>query len=135
MIPQMQMQDDLVNDFEFEQQPSKTYKMNLEQMTIGGWIDGLEAVKQSVYKILNTERYDYIIYSWNYGSELTNLIGEQITFVNSKIEQKITEALLQDERIEKVSNFTFSSSKGAVIVEFTVTSSEGTFIAEKVVNI
>ncbi len=135
MIPQMQMQDDLVNDFEFEQQPSKTYKMNLEQMTIGGWIDGLEAVKQSVYKIINTERYDYIIYSWSYGSELTNLIGEQISFVNSKIEQKITDALLQDERIEKVSNFTFSSSKGAVIVEFTVTSSEGTFIAEKVVNI
>lgn len=135
MIPQMQMQDDLVNDFEFEQQPSKTYKMNLEQMTIGGWIDGLEAVKQSVYKILNTERYDYLIYSWNYGSELTNLIGEQIQFVNSKIEQKITDALLQDERIEKVSDFTFYSSKGAVIVEFTVTTSEGTFMAEKVVNI
>ncbi len=133
MIPQIY--DDLEYDFEFEEQPSKTYKMNLEQMTIGGWIDGVEAVKQSVYKILNTERYDYLIYNWNYGSELNELMGEQISFVNSIIEQKITDALLQDERIEKVSNFIFSSSKGEVIVEFTVITSEGTFMAEKVVNI
>ena len=133
MIPQIY--DDLVHEFEFEEQPSKTYKMNLEQMTIGGWIDGVEAVKQSVYKILNTERFDYLVYNWNYGSELNELMGEQIAFVNSKIEQKITDALLQDERIKKVSNFTFSSSKGEVIVEFTVITSEGTFMAEKVVNI
>ena len=27
---------------------------------------GIDIHKQAIYKILNTERYDYLIYSWNY---------------------------------------------------------------------
>lgn len=127
--------DDLINDFEIEQQPFKTYKMDFLQMTIRGWVDGIEAVRQAVYKILNTQKYDFLIYSWSYGSQLRELFGEQISSVYSEIKQRITDALLQDERINSVDDFSLVSSRGEVLVRFTVNTNEGSVEIEKVVKI
>ena len=71
----------LASDFEITEQPSKTYKMDLEGNTTRGYTDGLEAMKQVVFKILNTERYKYPMYSWNYGVELEDLFGEPVSWV------------------------------------------------------
>ncbi len=126
----------LQEDFEIEEQPSKTYKMYLEQEVINGFTDGLDAMKQTIYMILNTERYQYIIYSWNYGIELDDLFGEPITYVCPELERRITEALTQDERILSVDAFSFDVSvKGVVHVTFTAHTIFGEVDAEKVVNI
>ena len=53
----------LDKDFEVEEQPSFTYKMQTEDNFVRGYTDGLEAVKQAIYKIIMTERYQYVIYS------------------------------------------------------------------------
>ena len=45
----------LKEDFEIEEQTDKTYKM--QETILRGKIEGKEAVRQAVYKILNTERY------------------------------------------------------------------------------
>lgn len=128
--------DKLEQDFEYETQPSKTYKLNMDNNTIsGGYIDGLEALKQTIYKILNTERFDYIIYSWNYGVEIKELIGEHMSFVIPEIERVIKEALMQDDRIEDVTDFKFTTNKNNVTVNFKVTSKEGVASIEKVVSI
>lgn len=135
MIPAVDS-DLLIEDFEYEVQPSKTYKLNIEKNTIsGGYIDGIEAVKQAVYKILNTERFDYTIYSWNYGVELKNLIGTHTSFAVPEIERVIQEALLQDDRIEEVTDFEFSVNKSIITVKFKVISTEGNTTIEKVVSI
>ena len=82
---------------EFVEQPSKTYKMNLYTgERVQGYTDGLEAIKQAVYKILNTERYSYIIYSWNYGIELKDLFGQAMSYVCPELERRVTEAPTQD---------------------------------------
>ncbi|MEK4146424.1 DUF2634 domain-containing protein [Robertmurraya sp. FSL W8-0741] len=133
MIPVVN--DDLVNDFELEQEPSRTYKLHLEKKRISGYIDNLEAVKQAVYVILNTERYEYLIYSWDFGVELNDLYGQPIAFVIPELKRRITEALTQDDRIESVDAFHFETSKGKVHATFTVHSSFGDFEADRVVNI
>ena len=125
----------LLNDFEVVTQPSKNYKMHLEQGIINGFCDELEAMTQVIYKILNTERYRYIIYSWNYGIELLDLYGEPITYVCPELQRRITEALVQDDRIEYVDNFEFDISiKRTVKVTFTVHTIFGNVESEKVVN-
>ena len=97
--------------------------------------DELEAMKQVVYKILNTERYEYEIYSWNYGIELKDLIGEPVSYVVAELERRISEALLQDDRIESVDSFEYDySKKGVVLVTFQVHTLFGNFDEEKVVN-
>lgn len=67
-------------------------------------VEGNEAIKVWVYKALLTPRYNYSIYSWDYGSELLDLIGKAYTPSLTKSEAKryIEEALLINPYISKV---------------------------------
>lgn len=113
-------------EFQFVREPSYTHKLNIERNKVVGYVDGSEAYKQAIYKILNTERYEYVIYSWNYGVEFKDLIGESIYYVVPELERRITEAIMQDDRTVAVSNFDFDTSKrGIVHVTFTATSIYG----------
>lgn len=125
----------LQSNLEVIEQPSKTYCLNLENNTITRFCDGKEAMKQAIYCILNTERFDYLIYSWNYGIELKFLIGENSTYAIPELQRVITEALLQDDRIEEVNNFDFNIEKNKIVVTFTVITKVGEFQTKKVVNI
>jgi len=133
MIPNIN--DDLINDFEYEELPTKTFKLNILSNTIIGFTDGLEAMKQAIFLILNVQRYKHIIYSWNYGIEIEDLFGQPISFVLPELKRRITEALLQDTRITGVDNFSFEIKKGKVYATFTVNTIYGDVEAEKVVTI
>ncbi len=121
---------------EVKNEPSKSYKMDIDPEIINGSVDELAAVKQAVYKILNTERYLYPVYSWDYGVELDDLLGEPADYVCAELERRITEALTQDDRIESVDGFEFDlSEKKTVKASFSVRSIYGSFEESKAVNI
>lgn len=123
-------------DFEEQEQPDRTYRIDSENGRISGNTDGIEAVKQAVYKILSTERYQYIMYSWDYGIELNDLYGEPVSYVCPELERRITEALTWDERIESVDGFEFDlSRKNSVAVKFTVHTIYGSIETGKEVEI
>lgn len=125
----------LLTDLEVETQPSQNYKMNINEHNIKGRCDELDAMIQVIYKILNTERYEHIIYSWDYGIETVDLFGEPVSYVCPEIQRRIEEALLQDDRIDSVDDFEFDTSeKGIVKVTFTVHTIYGDAESEKVVN-
>lgn len=88
-------------------QPNKNYKMDIEKEEIYGYVDNFQAMEQVIYKILNTQRYQYLIYSWNYGIELKDLFGKSTSYVIAELERRIKEALIQDDRITNVTNFEF----------------------------
>lgn len=133
MIPQAQ--DDLKQDIVFATVPSLTFKMNYDPHTIVGTIDTIKAVGQSVFLRLNVERYQWLIYSWNYGVEFADLIGKPVDFCLSEIKRRIREALLQDDRITAVENFEFEVKKNMVLTTFTVVSIFGEINTEKAVEI
>ena len=120
MIPQTG--DDLRQDFTFITLPSRTLKMDHDYKTITGTIDQIQAVEQAVFLILTTERYQWLIFSWDYGVELQNLIGKDPEYCIPEIERRIREALLQDGRITAVENFQFELNKRKVLTTFTVIS-------------
>lgn len=122
---------------ERETYPNKTYKMRIDEEQIDGTItDDVEAVRQAVYKILNTERYRFVIYDWNYGVELEDLFGKPIPYVLPEIPRRIREALVQDDRISDVINFDLSYTKdGNVTAKFTVVTIYGDLEAEKEVRV
>lgn len=128
MIPQVTQT--ALSEISFERYPSLTYALNLETNRIHGKTDGLEAVRQAVYLILCTERYQYLIYSWNYGAELAQLIGQPIALVLPEIERRVKEALTQDDRITAVDNFDFEVNRNKVHCSFTVHSIFGETQAE-----
>lgn len=115
--------------------PNKTYRMNIEAEKISGNTDEIEAIKQAIYKILNTERYQYLIYSDDYGIELQDLFGEPLPYVYPELERRITDALVWDDRILSVTDFEFNNKKGEVLTKFICHTEFGDIKAEKVVRI
>src|SRR5690606_19556148 len=98
------------------------------------FVDGQEAVKQAIFLMLNSERYEQLIFSWNTGVEFKNLIGKPTAYVASEVQRRITECLLQDDRITDVTDFRVTTSKNKVHVTFTAHTIFGEVQAERVVE-
>lgn len=134
MIPNSNMLTERIDESKYE---SKTYRINASVTTphkIQGYVDGLEAVRQAIYLILNTERYQYPIYSWDYGIELIDLIGQPMPYVMSEVARRIDEALTQDDRIIGTENYEFEKNGRGLKVTFTVVTNVGDFQTEFDVN-
>lgn len=124
-----------INSIERNIGPSKNHRMDINKELINGYNDLIDGVKQAVFKILNTERYNHYIYSKNYGVELEDLFGEPISYVCPEIERRITEALIQDDRIISVDSFSFDiKEKRKVNVTFIVHTIFGDFESVKEVR-
>ncbi len=100
-LPQTGDDLDLI-EFAMEQQPSHTYKLDISRGRVKGITEDADALLQAVYLILSVERYQYPIYSYNYGVELADLIGRPKDFGMSEVKCRITDALTQDDRINSV---------------------------------
>lgn len=94
---------------------------------VGG---GLPAMKQAINIILNIERYQYQIYTSNFGRELNKLIGKPPEYVTSMLKRRIREAFSIDSRILSVNNFVFDINLGTVKCSFDVKTVFGTVPAE-----
>ena len=115
--------------------PSLTYNINRNTKRISGYIDGRDAIIQAIYLILQTERYESLIYNWYYGVELDNLIGKNKDYVKSELQRTISEALLEDDRILAITNFKITYSNDFALVEFLVQTVIGDIDIEWEVNI
>lgn len=120
MIPKLENLQ-IGQEIEIIEQPTNTYRLDINKKEIRGYTDGIEAMKQAIYKMLMTERYKYVIYDWNYGIELADLFGKPRSYVYSELKRRIKESLLDDDRIIEVDNFVFEAPKRDVVaVKFTV---------------
>ena len=92
-------------------------------------------MKQAIFKILSTERFLYLIYSWNYGIELNSVVGKSYPVFSSEIKRVITEALLADSRITDVTDFQVEQiDKRTARVSFTAETIFGEIPVERTVT-
>lgn len=116
-------EDDLTQDYTLkENPPSRTPRLDHREKVVRGIVDGLDAVEQAVFLILNTERYQWLIHSWDYGVEWKELIGKPVPYCVAEVPRRVTEALLQDDRITAVEDFSFQVEKKRLMTTFTVVS-------------
>lgn len=118
-----------ISDIDIEVIPTKTYKLMGEK--IHGKIDNIEAMGQTILKMLNTERYQSLIYSTNYGIETADLIGMSAKYICSELKNRIMDCLIQDDRIIDVINFEHKINKSSVLVKFTVKTNYGEVQTQK----
>lgn len=133
MLPSI-ANDGLAADFEEVVEPSKNYKLITEKNRCVGFVDELEAIKQAIFLYLSVERYEHAIYSFNVGIEAKDLIGQPYEYVASEIKRRISECLLQDDRITAVDDFIITKNKKKVHVSFTAYTIYGQVEAEKEVD-
>ena len=92
-------------------------------------------MKQAIIKILMTERFSYLIYSWDYGTELNAVVGKSYHVFSSEIKRVITEALLADSRITGVTGFKVGQiDKRTARVSFTAETIFGEIPVERTVT-
>ena len=85
--------------------PSLTWRINEEKAEVRGETDELDAMRQAVSKILQTARYRYAVYDWNYGVELEDLYGKNVSYVIPELKRRIEDALLADDRVTAGAGF------------------------------
>lgn len=115
--------------------PSYTYNINRNTNRISGYIDNRDAIVQAIYLILQTERYESLIYNWYYGTELDSLIGKNRDYVTSELKRCISEALLEDDRINEITDFSISYNNDVALVQFLVQTVFGDIQIEWEVNV
>ena len=98
----------------------RTYKLSAEK--IESFVDGLESLKQAIYKVLATEQYEYPVYSFKYGIAWKELIGEERPYVRAEMKRMIQEVLLLDDRILEVDGFDFEFKEDICRCTFNVSS-------------
>ncbi len=97
---------------------TKTYFLDFNSNRICGYISGKEAMKQAILKIIDTKRYAFEIYNWSYGSEVYELIGKDMKTAEIFAEIYIEDALLADDRIEKIEDFEIKKGRNFLNVKF-----------------
>ncbi|MEG0259174.1 MAG: DUF2634 domain-containing protein [Lysinibacillus sp.] len=93
-------------------------------------LTGRRALEAWIEKVIRTTRFKYAVHDdIAYGINIEDLIGSSFPkyLVESEVEREITEALLANDYIERVSEWGFEFDGSLVSITFTVTSKEGAF--------
>ncbi len=110
---------------QYEQYPSRTWRIDKETNRIDGCSDRLQSVTQAAEVILNVERFSWQIYQPYSGVRLHDLLGQEPDFVAAELQRRIREALTVDDRISGISDFSAHMEGDAMLVSFRVNSVYG----------
>lgn len=114
-------------------EPGLTWFLDGER--INGTVDGYAAVKQAAEIILNTDRFRWQIYTPMSGVEYDGLIGLDVGYVAAELQRRIRDALVMDDRIRGIYNFTFTQNEDKLDVHFTVNTVYGQLEEEMEVDL
>lgn len=132
MIPKVDYEiNELLDDrLELEKvSPSLTYAMNIKNERIVGKVDEVDALKQAIYKEINTEKDVYPIYT-NYGLKKKDLFGQEKRYAYMILTDRVRDCLMDDDRILDVYDFEYvedMSEKDNLCMSFSVDSIFGEF--------
>lgn len=87
----------------------------------GRTVEGREAVKVWIWNVMHTERYRYAVYSWMYGVEYEQYIGETVTseYLQTDCRTETEEALLVSPYISGLDNFVAETDGTKIRIAFT----------------
>lgn len=121
---------------EAAEQPSKTYKLDLDKGRIIGMVDGQEAVRQAIRKAIITPRFKCLIYDNQYGSEIEEAVTQKDAtpeYTEAIVPGFVRDALRPDTRITGVSNFKFHFENDEAYISFDADTIFGTVRIEEVI--
>lgn len=99
------------------------YEIDFEtgQLT-GNKVYRLEAIKVWIWNALRTPRYRHVVYTWDYGNEMDDVIGKGYTqdYINTELPRMIEECLLINPNITGVSDYDIELSGDKLNCSFTV---------------
>lgn len=85
-------------------------------------VEGLEAIKVWIWKALQTQRYRYLAYTWQYGNEIENVIGQGLSnsATQAEIKRYVEECLSINPYIQGITSFNLILDDSKVGLDLTV---------------
>lgn len=86
----------------------------------GRIVEGVDALCVWAYLALKAKRYRWVIYSWYYGEEYTNLIGYSYSeeYLYSEVKRYMEECLYENEHITGIEELEVSQIKDKLYIKF-----------------
>ncbi|MCJ7856461.1 DUF2634 domain-containing protein [Lachnospiraceae bacterium NSJ-143] len=112
-------------EYSFNTMDTKTYNLDFDRKRICGYVYGNDAIKQAIRKAIETKRYAFEIYDWDYGSQLHELIGRKINWAEALAEAYIEDSLIPDSRIDGIRNFSCIRDGSSLRVNFDAVTNNG----------
>ena len=93
----------------------------------GKIVEGIEALKVWIWFALQTPRYRYPVYTWDYGNEFEDLIGQGYSeeYIEAEAQAMTEDCLLVNEHIEGIADFSAVIENSRLIVSFTADTAFG----------
>ncbi|MDU4596435.1 DUF2634 domain-containing protein [Clostridium botulinum] len=90
-------------------------------------VEGNQALKIWIWKVLKTARYRYLAYSWNYGQEYETLIGKGLSAAALKleVERYIKESILINPYVKDIYNLNIIVEGAKLNIDFIVSTVYG----------
>ena len=99
----------------------REYELDFETGRLTGRIvTGVDALCVWAYLALKAKRYRWVIYSWQYGEEYTNLIGYSFDedYLYSEVKRYLEECLFMNEHITGIENLEVSQVNDVLYIRF-----------------
>ncbi len=116
--------DDIVETEEILKAP-KEYGIDFAtgQLT-GKIVEGAEAIKVWIYNTLRTSRYRYNIFSWDYGSETDDLIGQPYSkeYLSMEAKRMVEDCIIMNKYVTSITDFSISTEDDKLNISFTANS-------------
>lgn len=107
-------------------QTGLTYYIDSHTGRITSMVNNADALVQSIYKALDTEKYGYDIYGWTYGLDMDPFVGQDLDYIQTNLPKYVEDCLLQDDRIISINNFNVQQQDiDSCLITFDVDSTEG----------
>lgn len=102
--------------------PKRSWRLDFANGRISEQITDLDALLQYVHKALITPRSRYLIYTDDYGCELPDLIGDDVTrgYLDSEVPRMVREALVYHEYINDVTDITYEIDGDKLRISFSI---------------
>lgn len=108
--------------------PIREYEIDFTTDKLTGRIvEGVDAICVWAYLALKAKRYKWVIYSWYYGEEFSNLIGYSYSeeYLKSEVQRYMEECLFENEHITGIDNLEVSQIKDKLYITFTLVTDLG----------
>lgn len=86
----------------------------------GKIVEGVDALCVWAYLALKAKRYRWVIYSWGYGDEVYDLIGNSYSeeYLRSECRRYMEECLFENEHITGIEDLEVSQTKDVLHIKF-----------------
>lgn len=93
----------------------------------GRLVSGVDAICVWAYLALKAKRYLWVIYSWGYGEEYTDLIGNSYSeeYLQSEVQRYMEECLFENEHIKAVEELEINQIKEVLYIKFRLVTDVG----------